>query len=286
MTTRPSALATPSTTHQVLLAENRRITPAGSPEDVRQLRFSTDDLGFDPRIGQCVRVRAPGQFGQRFHERLYSVADVDRRDPQTTTFDLLVRRCTTIDDFNGERYPGVASNFLCDLTPGARVDMTGPVGHPFDLPADRNASLLMIGMGTGIAPFRGLVRRIYDTLGGWEGKVRLFYGARSGLEMLYMNDENADLAHYYDRETFKAFQAVSPRPHFGAPPALEAALGAHAAEVWEMLQDPRTQVFVAGPEALLGRVDQALADVAGSAERWQSLRREIVAQGRWHDVLY
>jgi sulfite reductase alpha subunit-like flavoprotein len=268
------------------LVSARRITPAASPEDVRQLRFATDDAGFDGRIGQCVRVRAPGQFGQRHHERLYSIADLDRSDPQRTEFDLLVRRCNYLDDFNGERYPGVASNYLCDLAPGGRVELTGPVGHPFEIPADHSAGLLMIGMGTGIAPFRGLVRRIYDTLGGWQGQVRLFYGARSGLEMLYMNDENHDLANYYDQATFKAFQAVSPKPHFGAPPALDQALADNAAEVWQMLQEPRTHVFIAGPQVLLARVDAALSKLAGSAEGWQALRQEINAAGRWHDVLY
>ena len=49
-----------------------------SPEDVRRLRFAVD-AGFDGRVGQCLRVRAPGQFGQRCHERLYSIADLSRR---------------------------------------------------------------------------------------------------------------------------------------------------------------------------------------------------------------
>ena len=84
-------------------------------------------------------------------------------------------------------------------------------------------------------------------------KVRLFYGARSGLEMLYMNDENKDLANYYDQATFKAFQAVSPRPHFDEPPAVEAAIEEYASEVLEMLRDDKTHLFIAGPQAMLAR---------------------------------
>jgi ferredoxin--NADP+ reductase len=251
-----------------------------------QLRFATDDTGFDTRIGQCVRVRAPGLFGQRYHERLYSIADLDRSDPQRTEFDLLVRRCDYLDDFSGERYAGVASNHLCNLPLGGQIELTGPVGHPFDVPADPEAPLLMIGMGTGIAPFRGLVRRIYDTLGGWRGPVRLFYGARSGLEMLYMNDQNNDLGHYVDQATFQAFQAISPKPHFGAPPALDQAIAEHAAEVLAMLEDRRTQVFIAGPQLMLVGVEASLAKVAGSAETWQSLHALLVADGRWHELLY
>jgi ferredoxin--NADP+ reductase len=268
------------------LVVNQRITPSDSPEDVRRLQFTTDDAGFDPRVGQCVRVLAPGQFGQRWHERIYSIAELDESDPQQTGFTLLVRRCQVIDDFNGERYDGVASNYLCSLPVGGQIEFTGPVGYPFPIPDDHGAGLLMIGMGTGIAPFRGLVRRIYDELGGWQGPVRLFYGARSGLEMLYMNEENADLALYYDQPSFQALRAVSPQPHFGAPPALDRTLLEHAAEVWAMLQDVRTHLFIAGPQALLAQVDQALTQVAGSAERWAALRAQIASAGRWHDVLY
>jgi ferredoxin--NADP+ reductase len=286
MPSTPALATTNSRPLSATLIAQQRITPAGSPEDVRHLRFATDDAGFDARIGQCVRVLAPGQFGQRHHERLYSVADLDRSDPQRTEFALLVRRCSYVDDFNGERYAGVASNHLCDLPTGGRIEFTGPVGHPFDIPPDPGAGLLMIGMGTGIAPFRGLVRRIYETLGGWQGKVRLFYGARSGLEMLYMNEQNNDLAMYGDETTFKAFQAVSPRPHFGAPPALQQAIADHAAEVWEMLQEPRTQLYIAGPQALLAEVESALSAVAGSAARWAALRQQLVETGRWHEVLY
>ncbi len=268
------------------LVASHRITPAESPEEVRHMQFTTSDAGFDGRLGQCLRVRAPGQFGQRWHERLYSIAEIDRSNPQRTDFALLVRRCQAIDKFSGERYDGVASNYLCNLSVGGQIEFTGPEGHPFPIPDDHGAGLLMIGMGTGIAPFRGLVRRIYDELGGWQGPVRLYYGARSGLEMLYMNEENADLALYYDQPTFEAFRAVSPRPHFGVPPALDRTLLDHAAEVWAMLQDERTHLFIAGPQALLAQVDSALDQVAGSAEQWAALRARIKSAGRWNEVLY
>jgi len=278
--------ATDAPIHTAKLIGSSRITPPGSPEDVRHLIFTTNDAGFDGRIGHCIRIMAPGQFGNKHHTRLYSLADMDTRDPQCTEFSLLVRRCSYIDDFSGERYAGVASNYLCDLPMGSVVEFSGPGGHPFSIPANRSAPLLMIGMGTGIAPFRGLISRIYDTLGGWEGKVRLFYGARSGLEMLYMNDENKDLANYYDQATFKAFQAVSPRPHFDEPPAIETAIDTCASEVLEMLQNSDTHVYIAGPQAMLARVEDTFTRIVRSAEAWTTLRQSLLASGRWNVVLY
>lgn len=268
------------------LISSSRITPPNSPEDVRHMTFAIDDAGFDARVGHCIKVLAPGQFGNQHHSRLYSLADLEYIDSQGTAFSLLVRRCSYIDDFSGERYAGVASNYLCDLPVGGAITFSGPSGHPFDIPANRQSPLLMIGMGTGIAPFRGLVKRIYDTLGGWEGKVRLFYGARSGLEMLYMNDQNQDLANYFDQSTFEAFQAVSPRPHFDEPASIELAIEQNAVEVREMLQDSHTQVFIAGPQAMLGKVEEALAKIVGGAEAWVGLQSGLLASDRWHTVLY
>lgn len=277
--------APPARTYSAVLAESRRITPSASREEVRHLVFRTGDLSFDAAVGNCIRVMAPGQFGNAWHTRLYSIMDLERKK-DVTEFAICVRRCSYIDDFNGERYQGVASNYLCDLRPDATLTFAGPVGYPFVIPEDKSADILMLGMGTGIAPFRTLIRQIYEKIGGWKGKVRLFYGARSPLEMLYMNDENNDLANYFDQPTFKAFQAVSPRPAFDAPATLDAALEQNAAEVWEMLQRPETRVFVAGTGNMLAAVDKAMVELAGSARDWASLHARLRSSGRWSELLY
>ena len=43
--------------------------------------------------------------------------------------DILVRRCFYLDEVSGERYAGVASNYLCDAKPGDQITA-------FALPAD------------------------------------------------------------------------------------------------------------------------------------------------------
>ena len=100
----------------------------------------------------------------------------------------------------------------------------------------------MIGMGTGIGPFRAFVKHIYDTVGNWEGKVWLFHGAHTGLEMLYMNDVRDDFANYYDMETFKAFRAISPRPDWQHTAALEQTFEENEKEVWDMISSDNTYV--------------------------------------------
>lgn len=266
-----------------------RITPETSAEEVRDIIFEINKKNLHFEAGQSVGVLVPGphDFGNKYHFRLYTVADIPQAGKSgKPLINLCVKRVSYIDDFSGERYDGVASNYLCDLNTGDKVTLTGPYGIAFKAPEDKNADILMIGMGTGIAPFRAFIKHIYKSLGGWKGKVRLFYGARSGLEMLYMNDKNNDLANYYDEETFKAFEAVSPRPHWDDPIALDYALEERAEEVWSMVLDPKTHVYVAGLEKVRDMLDKAFAKMAGSKEKWELRKAELIAGKRWAEVIY
>ena len=267
------------------LLSSERITSENSKEEVRKLVFGYQDIGFKGQIGACIRIMAPGQFGNKYHTRLYSIADIEQLQ-DGLNFEVCVRRCFYIDDMNGEEYEGVASNYLCNLKPGETMQFSGPVGYPFEVPGNQNSNLLMIGMGTGIAPFRGLVRTLYEKHGGWKGKVRLFYGARTGLEMLYMNDVNNDLGNYLDQPTFKAFKAVSPRPAFQAPIALDKALEENAKEVWEIVNSQDSCIYVAGSSQMQNMIDKVMNVIAGSSQAWKEKREELVAAKRWVEVLY
>jgi len=269
------------------VVRNERITPEHAAEEVREIEL---ELGkaFSHEIGQSVAVfvMAPDGFGNPHHMRLYTIAEAGTSPGGKPTVTLCVKRCFYVDGFSGERYPGVASNYLCDRRPGDTVTLAGPYPSPFTPPEEDTAPMLMVGMGTGIAPFRAFIKHIYDTRGGWKGKVRLFYGAKTGLEMLYMNDKKNDLTHYYDEPSFKAFEAVSPRPAFDAPAALDRAIEDNAGEVWEMMQDPQTHVYVAGHEKVAELLEKAGATVAGSPEKWERRKAELQAGGRWSELLY
>jgi ferredoxin--NADP+ reductase len=267
---------------------SERITGDASPEEVRELVLEVDTKELNYKVGQTVGVLIPGphEFGQEFHHRLYSIADTpspsDGGHPEIT---LVVRRCNYIDDYSGEEYLGISSNFLCDLKPGDKLTLTGPFGLPFPVPENKRSNLLLIGLGTGIAPFRGLMKHIYKDVGNWQGKVRLLYGARSGLELLYMNDKRDDFAKYYDEETFEAFKALSPRPNRADPIAWDYALEERAEEIWNMLDDDKTYVYVAGLKKINDALDQLLSG-ARSPEAWQAKKEELIAANRWVELLY
>ena len=274
--------------YEATLLSSDRITPSDTAE-VRHLvlKLSNGDFGFIE--GQSVGVLLPGphEFGNPHHFRLYSIASTRKGEKgRRDTISICVRRCFYLDEISGEMYPGKASNFLCNAKPGDKIMMTGPYGSHFLIPADDTSNLLMIGAGTGIAPFRAFVRHIYEERGGWKGKVRLFYGARTGMEMLYRNKEIRDLNLYYDDKTFEAFEAVSPRPFFDDPPQLDRLLMEHANQVGDLVKDPKTYVFVAGLEQVADMFETAMAFIMGSAPTWFQLRRELIDQNRYAELLY
>jgi len=266
-----------------------RITPEEDPVEVKHLVLEVPDDRLDYIEGQSVAVLVPGphDFGKPYHFRLYSIASPRRgEDGRADSFSLCVRRCFYVDEISGERYPGLASNYLCDAEPGDPIQIAGPYGARFAVPDDSNSNLVMIGVGTGIAPFRAFMKHIYEERGGWQGQVRLFYGAKTGMELLYMNDVRKDLSLYYDEKSFKAFEAVSPRPHFDEPPDLERVLGENAREIWELVRRPDTYVYIAGLSDAARNFRKAMISVAGSPEVWQAEYEELLRGGRYAELLY
>ena len=266
-----------------------RMTAPASKVEVREITFEVNHPSFDARVGQNIGILAPGQaeFGQEHHFRLYSIADV----PETTDdghlqLKICVRRCSYIDEFSGESYPGVASNYLCDLRGGDTFTLTGPYGQAFELPADNNAVLVLICAGTGIAPFRAFVKHIYASRPDFRGRVWLFHGGQTGMDLLYRNREFDDFTLYYDHETFEAIDALSIRPGWSDKLDWAAALEGRSEQLCQMLTQPSTYVYVAGIEEILSELDHALANVAGSSETWTQWKTDLQAEGRWIELVY
>lgn len=270
------------------VVSSERITPEASDEEIRELVIDVEHPRLTLEVGQSIGVLAPGQqeFGQSDHLRLYSVADLPEvNESGGPRIKIAVKRCFYIDDYSGERYEGVASNYLCDRQPGDELTLTGPFGLPFEDPLEKDANLILIATSTGIAPFRAFVRHLHERRE-FAGRIWLFYGARSGLDVIYLNQEGGDFTQYYDSETFEAFQALSPRPHFGDAIDWGGTIRERGEEVWKMLSDAKTYVYVAGLEEVSGALDKVFEEIADSPEQWSRRKAEMVAGRRWVELLY
>lgn len=271
---------------QATVKKTVRLTPTDA-EEIREIVLEAP-AGFVCQVDQSfgVLITTSEEFGNKYHHRLYSVADLPGKENGKPLITLLVKRCSYVDDFSGERYRGIASNYLCDRKVGDVITLTGPYNLPFGVPEDKSANLILIGMGTGIAPFRAFVKHIYKDVHNWQGKIRLFYGARSGLELLYLNDKDGDLTQYYDQTTFEAFHALSPRPHMNDPIALDTAIESRAADIVEMLSHANTYIYVAGYEKIREVLDKAFSNILGSKEKWETRKAELIAGNKWAEIIY
>jgi ferredoxin--NADP+ reductase len=119
--------------------------------------------------GQSYGVIPPGtnpKNGKPNSVRLYSIASSRYGDDMTgTTTSLCVRRanywCPELKADDPAK-KGVCSNFLCDTKPGDEVMLTGPSGKVMLIPEkDPKADLIMVATGTGIAPYRSIIRRLF-----------------------------------------------------------------------------------------------------------------------------
>jgi ferredoxin--NADP+ reductase len=259
------------------------LTPPGVRDEVRELVLEVVEPGFAFQVGQSVAVlvAGPHDFGQQQHVRLYTLASTPA-EAGPNRISLCVRRCTYLDPYSGERFPGIASNYLCDLPEGSELLLGGPVGLPFRIPVDPSSPLLMVGLGTGIAPFRALIRQLYEEHQ-WQGRVMLFHGARVGLEAVY---RDAIAAVCKTAPAFAPIEVLSPRPAWDAPVDLAAAIRQHEAEVWRLLGEPDIHVYVAGLAQIGEQFDAALAVPAGGAAAWAARKAELMAAGRWMSLLY
>ena len=273
--------------YEAVVKKTHRLTPSHL-EEVREILLEVNQPEFHCEIDQSfgVLVKTSDDFGNHFHHRLYSNADIPDGKSDKSQVTILVKRCFYVDKFSGESYRGIASNYLCDRKVGDKVTITGPFSLPFVVPKDKSSNLILIGLGTGIAPFRAFIKHIYKNVKNWKGKIRLFYGARSGLELLYLNDKDGDLTNYYDHDTFKAFHALSPRPHWSDPIALDSAIEERAAEILEMLSQNNTHIYVAGYDEIRGMLDKAFSKIMGSKDKWVTRKAELVAGKKWAEIIY
>jgi ferredoxin--NADP+ reductase len=271
---------------------NQIISSQQASDEVREIVLEVEQQSFGYEVGQSVGVVVPGipEIDHPHHFRLYTVADTMKLgangNPQVT---LCVRRCKYVDNNNGEEHKGVASNFLCDREIGDAISLNGPFGNPFPVPEDKTADLLLIGMGTGIAPFRAFIRHIYHNVGDWKGRIRLFFGAKSGLELVYMNDEKNDFTQYYDEPTFEAIEALSPKGHWdntGVNNNLEKVIEERGLDVLSILKRGNGYTYVAGLKGIEESLDRVFSNIIGSEEVWHDLKMSLEDQGRWIELTY
>lgn len=119
--------------------------------------------------------------------RLYSISSSPKADPNRVTLTVDTVRYT----IKNRQRLGVCSTLLAErIDPGAVLNAYVQKAHAFALPADPNVPIIMIGPGTGVAPFRAFLHdRLADKA---PGRNWLFFGhQRSAYDFFYEDELKA-----------------------------------------------------------------------------------------------
>lgn len=175
------------------------------------------------------------------------------------------------------RRRGVCSDHMCNLVPGNRIQFQFHTAA-FHLPVENKAPIIMLGAGTGIAPFRGfwqerevLIERRQDI-----GECVLIFGCRSRTTDLLFSEELDEAVRVGAITKLMVAQSREVPKQYIQDKIIE-----EGAYLKGLLDNPLCQVYVCGASEMAGSVSAALDSVAG-----RSVVDEMFADGRYHEDVF
>lgn len=229
-----------------------------------------------PRIGDFVAALG------RMQPRLYSIASSQRKHTREVHLTVGALRY----ERNERAYRGAASSFLAEyLRPGRPVSVFVQRAHGFRLPQDPAIPIIMIGPGTGIAPFRAFLQE--RDAAGAAGKNWLFFGSqRRATDFLY-REELEDLA---ARRVLTRMDLAFSRDQASKVYVQHKILDA-AQELWRWLGNGAYLYVCGDAKRMAGDVDMTLQQIAvaqggmdaAGARRWLA---GLAHEGRYRRDVY
>ena len=180
----------------------------------------------------------------RLKPRLYSIASSPDFEPGTVHLTVAIVRY----EGQGRSKTGLTTGYLADRTPEGTADIRvfmSPT-RSFILPEDGSKNIIMVGPGTGIAPFRAFLQQ--RKLDGAEGKNWLFFGdwTEEG-EFLYRDE----IGEYVEDGTIDklnlAWSREGPEKVY-----VQHLMAEHGAEIWEWI-DNGGYFYVCGDKNYMAR---------------------------------
>ena len=261
----------------------------------RHMTFDLSEGDLHYIEGQSIGIVPPGvdDKGKPNKLRLYSIASTrhgDNLDDKTVS--LCVRKLEYEDPETGEHVEGTCSSFLCGLEPGDEVSITGPVGKEMLLPDDEDANIVMIATGTGIAPFRAYLWRMFlegdkNPDYNFKGLAWLFFGIPKTENILYKEKLEKLVEEHPDN--FRMDYAISreQKNPEGGRMYIQHRIAEHADKLWELMQNPKTHTYICGLKGMEDGIDEALSAAAAKHDvNWDEYRKAMKKEDRWHVETY
>ncbi|MEW9580398.1 molybdopterin-dependent oxidoreductase [Paraburkholderia sp. DGU8] len=190
-------------------------------------------------------------FLKRLQPRLYSIASSPKAHPGEVHLTVSAVRYN-----NGRRHrKGVSSTFLADRANEADVPVFVQKSAHFRPPHHADTPMIMVGPGTGIAPFRGFLHE--RGARGERGRNWLFFGEQHAATDFYYRDE---LEAMRDSGLLTRLDVAFSRDQADKI-YVQDRMREHGAQLWSWLEDG-AHFYVCGDANRMARdVDTALKDV-------------------------
>ncbi len=219
---------------------------------------------------------------QPLQPRLYSISSSHKAHPGQVHLTVSTVRYIA----GGRERKGVCSTFLADRVVGpARVPVYVQKADHFRLPADPSTPIIMVGPGTGIAPFRAFLEERREL--GATGKSWLFFGEqRSATDFLYREELEAHLQNGHLTRLTTAFSRDQQEKIY-----VQHRMDEHAADLWAWLNDG-AHFYVCGDASRMAKdVDAALHRIAENQggldpEAAATFVQQLTLDGRYQRDIY
>jgi sulfite reductase (NADPH) flavoprotein alpha-component len=195
--------------------------------------------------------------------RVYSIASSAKAHPGEVHLTVAAVRYQS----HGRARLGIGSTFLADRAAAAPFGVYVQRAHRFRLPKDGAASIIMVGPGTGIAPFRAFLEE--RRASGARGKSWLFFGdRRAATDYLYRDELDAFRADGTLTRLDTAFSRNQKDKIY-----VQHRMQESAAELWRWLKDG-AHFYVCGDATHMAKdVDRALKSIVARQGRMSDARR-------------
>ncbi|MEU6143936.1 molybdopterin-dependent oxidoreductase [Streptomyces sp. NPDC047081] len=189
----------------------------------------------------------------RLQPRLYSISSSPLTDPHLVSLTVSVVR---YENLAGRARQGVCSPFLADADPDTPVPVHVQRSAHFRPPADPATPMVMVGPGTGVAPFIGFLEQRRAL--GHRGPNWLFFGEQHRATDFYYEEE---LTGFLADGTLDRLDTAFSRDQ-RAKVYVQDRMREHGPQLWSWLQDG-AHFYVCGDASRMAKdVDRALRDIA------------------------
>lgn len=260
---------------------------AAGKEEFHKLRYNWLDLlcafpSVDVPFSHLVEMIP------RLQPRSYTIASSAKVQPKKVA--ITVTRYFGTKPHNQEDFKGVASEWLCNSINDSNNNKVVAFvkGSLFRLPYRAGTPIIMIGPGTGLAPFRGFVQEFRTRTGDHKfGETILFFGCRDpAKDYIYREELEQAKADGVLTDLFTAFSRVPGQPKT----YVQQMVAEQGERLWKLI-DKGAYIYVCGGTSMGRDVLTTFHNIVSkygnyTAEQAETYVDKLIRQNRYAQELY